>query len=1239
MWLTNTTYEVASTPRVLFRKRGSSEPLQLVSFKTGPGDSWVTNLPSYKREDNTSEMSQHEAASTHRGSPRKIPRKEEVEHMLPILYTPSDREGVITQHLDVPFGCVLYSHSVTDPECPETKWEKYKVTCKVGEKKKFIATLWKTEIYKGVEWKSLLEESIFLNRRSKYKIVKPQYMQRVEENTEEQQLVRVTEFEETQNESNKSAEELETGNSEEEVFSSPQEGASPAETAHKSREQPTAPLDDGRKIAYDTLVKQKSGEINDLRKKLQKKEDENRANIEAHNNRTAEMRKDYTSLLEEKENAEQELKKQKETTKKHQRDLELCYKNIEALQEELGAEKANKDEILAEYQESINKLNLANLHNQECIENHNRKSLANQLEDKAKITEQAVKIDQLQHKLGQVENAVVILDREKTQAEQALAEEQAKHETEKTKVDNKIKGLLQDVKVQQELISDMQSERITLAENKASIDREREQLAQIRNNYNTAENMHKDKLQAAENKLREKEQDLLDYNKVLEELQAAKEIMNKQKDEIIDLKRQLQNAPPQDFYDEDTGHQETNNIQQRKYLQVGGTQSVSFNPSAGFVFRDEEANQPGRLTSNHFTGSNQRSEPQTTAVLSRSGSPLAFNQVAPTGRHNLGMPPRCSTTNNAGASVNAPMATVSGASCNEPMIQNFGAPFQAPMMNNAGTALNEPLANNPGPSFNAPLMDNYGQSANVLSSRNQGVQLNSLRNDYGLGNQHMTQPQSNVIEQNDLLSKLVTGLITGVKETLTEEKKDEVTEYYTFYGTPNTISVHDWLSRIESQFKDSWDEVRKVQFATRRLDTNNPDLKSRARLDCPTFKHFKEYMILTFGSDEQPFTLSEWNEARRYQGTSFRNWTLSPKGARLIDETAPRWDARDARSLTKDERAMVMNKLKAMVPLKFFAPYVSPDGDWDHDELKSLTFMRLMAKIKFDEQYWYDPVWKSFQLPFPNRNSKNYVINSLEQDREKANPRFQNYQAQVNSQSRQKEAKGRNSPTQDNKPKYNKDQRFSNSKNQSSYNDQKSYNNNRDRGGSNAENSQQKQSQQQNSGYQNYNQRNQGQQQRQYQQSRQANPPAQQNNQNRDFNYYNRGGNQGRPSNFRRGNGRGRGYNPNRNQNSGVNTMGYGYQDEQPTHTFYNQQNQVQDRNQNQYQLPTPLQQQERQQFQRQQGNNQTQYQQPAQQEQYPRGISQSQAVRPKNWQGAPAQEQGQHSVGVIQSFGNNQHH
>ena len=217
---------------------------------------------------------------------------------------PSDREDLFTQYRDVPFGCVLYSHSVKDPECPETVWEKYKVTCKVGEKKKFMATLWNTEIFKGVERKSLLEESIFLKKRREYKIVRPQYMQRVEENTEEQQFVRVTEFEETQNESDKSADGLETENSEEEVFSSPQEEASAADTAHKSREQPTASLAEGSKVAYDTLVKQKSDKINDLRKQLHKKDEENRAAIEAHNNRTAEMRKDYTSLLQAKENAE-----------------------------------------------------------------------------------------------------------------------------------------------------------------------------------------------------------------------------------------------------------------------------------------------------------------------------------------------------------------------------------------------------------------------------------------------------------------------------------------------------------------------------------------------------------------------------------------------------------------------------------------------------------------------------------------------------------------------------------------------------------------------------------------------------------------------------------------------------------------------------------------------------------------------------------------------------------------------
>ena len=83
--------------------------------------------------------------------------------------------------------------------------------------------------------------------------------------------------------------------------------------------------------------------------------------------------------------------------------IDISYKNIESLQEELIAERASKNEIQMEYQEHINKLNLSNMDNQESNEGHKRQFMAKQLEDKAKITEQAVKIDELQQVQSQLE--------------------------------------------------------------------------------------------------------------------------------------------------------------------------------------------------------------------------------------------------------------------------------------------------------------------------------------------------------------------------------------------------------------------------------------------------------------------------------------------------------------------------------------------------------------------------------------------------------------------------------------------------------------------------------------------------------------------------------------------------------------------------------------------------------------------------------------------------------------------
>ena len=135
---------------------------------------------------------------------------------------------------------------------------------------------------------------------------------------------------------------------------------------------------------------------------------------------------------------------------------------------------------------------------------------------------------------------------------------------------------------------------------------------------------------------------------------------------------------------------------------------------------------------------------------------------------------------------------------------------------------------------------------------------------------------------------------------------------------------------------------------------------------------------MVFGPLHKPFSLARWQEARRFQGTTFRDWTITDTGTTLIDSTAMKWNSGN---MTTDEIAIVMNRLRLMVPKKALQQYSTPNGDWNYTLLATTNFMDILNGLFNDEDHWKD-LWEK-DLPQPSRfNWSVYLVNSIQSNRD-----------------------------------------------------------------------------------------------------------------------------------------------------------------------------------------------------------------------------------------------------------------
>ena len=247
--------------------------------------------------------------------------------------------------------------------------------------------------------------------------------------------------------------------------------------------------------------------------------------------------------------------------------------------------------------------------------------------------------------------------------------------------------------------------------------------------------------------------------------------------------------------------------------------------------------------------------------------------------------------------------------------------------------------------------------------------------------------------------------------------KHKVQEDLIFRGTPGTISLKDWLARLELSWEPDWDDARKLKLAIKHLDRTNRMLVPIANHQHTDYQTFLDRLQMVFGSVQKPFHLSRWQEAVRYRGNKFRNWMCSHLAIELVDKTTNPWNQGE---LTDNEMVIVMENLERMIPKKVLAEYRNLEGSWNCQALRAIPFSQLLNKIVQDEATW-ENIWTEFNnspnMPTGNHeNSASYRMNSVQYS--SGRRQFQTWRPQRNEGARQRSSNNppRRNTQQQNQP-------------------------------------------------------------------------------------------------------------------------------------------------------------------------------------------------------------------------------
>ena len=80
-------------------------------------------------------------------------------------------------------------------------------------------------------------------------------------------------------------------------------------------------------------------------------------------------------------------------------------------------------------------------------------------------------------------------------------------------------------------------------------------------------------------------------------------------------------------------------------------------------------------------------------------------------------------------------------------------------------------------------------------------------------------------------------------------------------------------------------------------------------------------MECLFERSAHVFQVLEWSSkgTKRFRGTSFADWLKTSRGIYLFSRTSPKWDAKE---LSDNEIASVMNALATLVPVNTLTKYI-----------------------------------------------------------------------------------------------------------------------------------------------------------------------------------------------------------------------------------------------------------------------------------------------------------------------------
>ena len=229
------------------------------------------------------------------------------------------------------------------------------------------------------------------------------------------------------------------------------------------------------------------------------------------------------------------------------------------------------------------------------------------------------------------------------------------------------------------------------------------------------------------------------------------------------------------------------------------------------------------------------------------------------------------------------------------------------------------------------------------------------------------------------------GITKITSAMATRMDKNAVQEDLIFRGTPGTISLKDWLNRLQQDWEQDWDDAKKLKLAIKHLDRGNPKLLAIANHQHTDYQTFLDRLQMVFGSVQQPFHLSKWQLARRFKGNKFRDWMCSHLAIELVDKTTNPWNQGE---LTDNEIVMVMENLARMIPKKVLAEYRNLEGSWNCESLKLVPFSQLLNKIVQDEATW-ENIWKefdnSYNVPAANQGAS-YKMNSVQYSQGRRQP-------------------------------------------------------------------------------------------------------------------------------------------------------------------------------------------------------------------------------------------------------------